>query len=554
MTTLWIRKRASARHKTRLWLAGGAAVAYLVLLSAGLVRRIWDSNPTVVWESASEPGFLVKNERLVENHRLRRDVIVYGDDSGGLLTADDDDNETCIARSVDNFPGNFMTLKDTQDGGVFVHILFALYLFAALAIVCDDYFVPSLESICEELGLQADVAGATFMAAGSSAPELCTSIVGVFIAKSDVGVGTIVGSAVFNILFIIGVCGIFAGMIVELTWYPLMRDTLFYLVSVIALVIVIQDSEVYWYEALIMLLLYGLYILLMVYNRRLESKVEGLHASLMARLGRAYTVSPEKGEGAPLLVDSGETQGFVGGSGSQGKGEEAETGFNNTTSGEKSIEQEEDLYESPWEIPDRFVPRVYWVAMVPVKAICYLGIPDCRKGGKWRRLYPLTFLASIFWISAFTYIMVWMITIAGDALDIPDTVMGLTLLAAGTSLPDCLASILVARDGYGDMAVSNSIGSNVFDILICLGLPWLIDTAILKEGDYLVISSSGLLYSSLTLLATVLFLLVSVAVNRWRLTKAYGAVCLVTYVVVITLSSLYELNIFADLNSPSCPR
>lgn len=42
-----------------------------------------------------------------------------------------------------------MSLKDTQDGGVFVHILIALYLFAALAIVCDDYFVPSLERICE---------------------------------------------------------------------------------------------------------------------------------------------------------------------------------------------------------------------------------------------------------------------------------------------------------------------------------------------------------------------------------------------------------------------
>ncbi|XP_076437489.1 putative sodium/potassium/calcium exchanger CG1090 [Babylonia areolata] len=153
-----------------------------------------------------------------------------------------------------------------------------------------------------------------------------------------------------------------------------------------------------------------------------------------------------------------------------------------------------------------------------------------------------------------TCVMVWMITIAGDALNIPDTVMGLTLLAAGTSLPDCLTSVLVARDGYGDMAVSNSIGSNVFDILLCLGLPWLIDTAAFKGGDSLGISSSGLLYSSLTLLATVFFLLVSVAANRWRLTRGYGAVCLVVYIVVITLSSLYELNVFSDLNPPACPR
>ena len=57
-----------------------------------------------------------------------------------------------------------------------------------------------------QLGISPDVAGATFMAAGGSAPELFTSIIGVFIAKSDVGIGTIVGSAVFNILFVIAAC------------------------------------------------------------------------------------------------------------------------------------------------------------------------------------------------------------------------------------------------------------------------------------------------------------------------------------------------------------
>lgn len=67
-----------------------------------------------------------------------------------LFTAANNDNETdCIPRSVDNFPGNFFTLKETQDGGVFLHILVALYLFGALAIVCDDYFVASLEVICD---------------------------------------------------------------------------------------------------------------------------------------------------------------------------------------------------------------------------------------------------------------------------------------------------------------------------------------------------------------------------------------------------------------------
>ena len=45
---------------------------------------------------------------------------------------------------------------------------------------------------------------------------------------------------------------------------------------------------------------------------------------------------------------------------------------------------------------------------------------------------------------------------------------------------DALSSILVARDGYGDMAVSNAIGSNVFDIDLGLGLPFLISILIRK--------------------------------------------------------------------------
>ena len=62
-----------------------------------------------------------------------------------------------------------------------------------MAIICDDFFVPSLEAISEKLDLSEDVAGATFMAAGSSAPELFTSVAGVGV-ESDVGIGTIVGS------------------------------------------------------------------------------------------------------------------------------------------------------------------------------------------------------------------------------------------------------------------------------------------------------------------------------------------------------------------------
>merc|ERR1712168_715315 len=114
----------------------------------------------------------------------------------------------------------------------------------ALALVCDHYFVPTLDVIIERWGISDDVAGATFMAAGGSAPELFTSIIGVFLTQSSVGIGTIVGSAVFNILFVLGACAFVVGSIkdpktgqptvLNLTWFPLTRDTVFYIIALLA--------------------------------------------------------------------------------------------------------------------------------------------------------------------------------------------------------------------------------------------------------------------------------------------------------------------------------
>lgn len=73
------------------------------------------------------------------------------------------------------------------------------------------------------LGLSPDVAGATFMAAGSSAPELATSVIGAFVAKDDIGVGSVVGSAVFNITLVVAVCSLSATHAIQLSWYSVCR-------------------------------------------------------------------------------------------------------------------------------------------------------------------------------------------------------------------------------------------------------------------------------------------------------------------------------------------
>ena len=147
-------------------------------------------------------------------------------------------------------------------------------MLGGLAIVCDEYFVPALEVIVDKMDLSHDVAGATLMAAGGSAPELFTNIVGVFILESDVGFGTIVGSAVFNILFVIGCCAMASKDVLQLTSWPLTRDCTYYIISLLVLYMFFggdwSKNEIDLWEAIILLLLYVGYVVLMKFNERLR--------------------------------------------------------------------------------------------------------------------------------------------------------------------------------------------------------------------------------------------------------------------------------------------
>lgn len=106
-------------------------------------------------------------------------------------------------------------------------LLVMLISFYLLAVICEEFFVPSLDIISNKFKLSSDVAGATFMAVGSSAPELFTAMFALIRPgdHANIGAGTIVGSAIFNILVIIGAAAAFKKA--KLTWQPVIRDALF---------------------------------------------------------------------------------------------------------------------------------------------------------------------------------------------------------------------------------------------------------------------------------------------------------------------------------------
>ena len=93
-----------------------------------------------------------------------------------------------------------------------------------------------------------DICGAILIPIGTSGPEIFSSAIGVFFASNDIGTGAIIGSAVFNLLAIPAACGLavayFIGNAIKLEALPILRDTLFYILSVIVLILVIKDNRV----------------------------------------------------------------------------------------------------------------------------------------------------------------------------------------------------------------------------------------------------------------------------------------------------------------------
>ena len=383
----------------------------------------------------------------------------------------------CNPPAIDEFPPDFFTQEQRTQGGIIVHILIATYLIFALGAICDDFFVPVLEKICDTLHMSNDVAGATFMAAGTSAPELFTNIMGTFVTKSDLGIGTIVGSAVFNIFGVISVCGLFSGQRIPLDWYAVSRDCFVYGLTVIVLFVVLVDEKVQWWEAMIMVICYSGYIILMALNVRIE---KWSHQTLKSIKKRVYpssssnmgdqstpsvipmTTTPAPNESTPLHSATKSTQITV-------ESPPLTSSGTQTISHEDSVDgsshpphhrngvhpdgyldnHEDDEEESedpgyPWQPPKGVLAKIWWLCFFPTNLLFFLTIPDVRRPScvNW---FPVTFAMCMAWIGAISYEVTWLITVIGYTIRVPDTVMGLSFLAVGTSIPEVFSSLIVSK-------------------------------------------------------------------------------------------------------------
>uniref|UniRef100_A0A914C133 Sodium/calcium exchanger membrane region domain-containing protein n=1 Tax=Acrobeloides nanus TaxID=290746 RepID=A0A914C133_9BILA len=214
---------------------------------------------------------------------------------------------------------------------------------------------------------------------------------------------------------------------------------------------------------------------------------------------------------------------------------------------------DDDDEEKPIDLswPETWDKRLWYLFLAPIMFPLYFTLPDVKKPNM-KKFVILTFIGSVLWIAMFSYLMVWWANTIGLTLGIPTEIMGLTFLAAGTSIPDLITSVIVARKGLGDMAVSSSIGSNVFDVCIGLPVPWLLHFIVssISTGETpspISVSSNGLICSVGILFMMILLLIVSIAATGWKMNKWFGVVMMLAYILFCIVSILLELNTI------SCP-
>eukprot|EP00903_Cladosiphon_okamuranus_P016896 g15577.t1 len=420
----------------------------------------------------------------------RRRLITSADDGEedrdvlGELTEEQDAaaEATAEACADNNFSGGGV-------GKVVLLVIAILFTFNGLAIVCDEFFQASLEKISEVLGLTPDVAGATFLAAGSSAPELFTSIADVFGPSNSIGVGTIVGSAMFNVLVIVALSAAVAaksGASDLIDHRVVARDVCFYTCSIILLVSSARDNKIQWFEALFMVLGYGLYIVFMVYNSRIlaacSAPRERRASQQEQSRGRLYDVTDNQGRGDPMAEaaaaavksvtkglktrhsrdepavrqDNAGAGGDLVKAGTEEKpGTAAPVVMSNVVpaGGREDHNMGDDDEDDRLAWPKGWVQRFLFIFGLPFMVALSLTIPDCSRP-KYEKYYIITFVMSITWISIISSYMVALATGAACILGVSAIVMGVLVLAVGTSVPDMIGSMIAAKNGEASGAKS----------------------------------------------------------------------------------------------------
>merc|ERR1712151_555664 len=207
--------------------------------------------------------------------------------------------------------------------------------------------------------------------------------------------------------------------------------------------------------------------------------------------------------------------------------------------------EDADFHEAltAWPMDAGVFELIFYILLFPLRLLMQLTLPDVRhldEDGNPTGTLEKALLASfmcLVWLIVGSYCMVSSLEALGELLYIPAAIIGVTVSAAGTSLPNYVASKVAAEKGFGNMAVSNAFGSNTFNIMIGLGLPWLLYTSFgTGFKPYSGLRDDGITQSVMLLIFCLLVFIVVVVHSGFVLYRWHGILFLALYVAYIAFS------------------
>ncbi|KAF9799440.1 hypothetical protein SFRURICE_003137, partial [Spodoptera frugiperda] len=282
----------------------------------------------------------------------------------------------CSPPAIEQFPKPLMGQSARKHGGLIIHILVAVFTFIGLAIVCDEYFVSRVSGV--------------------------------------------IGSAVFNIMFVISVCALCAGTVSHLNWWPLCRDCFFYAISILVMLCTIANSIVSWYIVwrvcvALRLSTASTWAMTSLYHSSYQTqKKTGCFGYLQQpRHPGAQRETPNitpDGTDRPRRLSLQEISSYP--------RRCMQTPIYNAQQAVQQTQQQPHEQQpaapayykakeyNPETAVDPLVKPIganhfqlaWWYLVFPIHWSCRHTMPDCR--GRW---YPVTFIISMLWISFYSY-------------------------------------------------------------------------------------------------------------------------------------------------------
>jgi len=316
-----------------------------------------------------------------------------------------------------------------------------------IVIKSADVFVDNIVEIGGALGISQIILGVTASAIGTSLPEFGSAMIATLTGSADLGVGTVIGSNIWNIAGILGISATVAGVI-RTNKEGLTRDWMMMLGTGLILLFFMLFGDINWPAAVVMIIAYCFYLWVLIKAQRKHSSEDS-----------------QKDE----------------------KTQEEQLKENNTL--------EIDIKQKSKEKPKKAVNK---------KTVAYVmvGIAGLIVGCR---------------------LLVYSADELGTIFGIPEMIMGLFVLAVGTSIPELVVTLTSAMKGLHDLSIGTVLGSNTFNILIGIGVP-----ALLLSVP---VDRISLTFDAPVMILVTILLMSLIKLGKGKLNRVGGIVLLFTYLV-----------------------